>query len=98
VTFLRSAPAAAPKSARGAAAGDGTPKAPVVLVPKSALRSEGAQSIVFVVTGQNVERRAVSVASADGDRLEVVAGLRPGEQVVAPLPPGLVNGARVSIR
>ena len=98
VTFLRTAPAAAPKRARGAAAGADTPKTPVVLVPKSALRSEGTQSIVFVVTGENVERRAVSVASTDGDRLEVIAGLRPGEQVVAPLPPGLVNGARVAIR
>ena len=97
VTFLRSAPAAKPKSARGAAGGD-APKTPVVLVPKSALRSEGAQSIVFVVTGDNVERRAVSVANADGDHQEVVAGLRPGEQVVAPLPPGLVDGARVAIR
>ncbi|HEX5110497.1 MAG TPA: efflux RND transporter periplasmic adaptor subunit [Vicinamibacterales bacterium] len=97
VTFLRSEPPAA-KSARGAAGAADAPKPPVVLVPKTALRSEGTQSIVFVVAGENVERRAVSVASTDGDRLEIVAGLRPGEQVVAPLPPGLADGARVAIR
>jgi hypothetical protein len=54
--------------------------------------------VVFVVNGEVVERRAVTVANADGERTEVIAGLRPGERVVAPLPPGLTNGTRVTVQ
>jgi RND family efflux transporter MFP subunit len=94
VAFLRNdAPAAKGREAgRGDAAA-----APVVLVPKTALRSEDDQAVVFVVNGDVVERRAVRTAGADGDRTEVIAGLRSGERVVAPIPPALTNGARVTV-
>jgi RND family efflux transporter MFP subunit len=94
VAFLRNdAPAA---KGRPAGRGDAA-AAPVVLVPKAALRSEEDQSVVFVVNGDVVERRAVRIAGADGDRTEVIAGLRSGERVVAPIPPALTNGARVTV-
>jgi RND family efflux transporter MFP subunit len=56
-----------------------------VVVPKAAVRNENAQSVVFVVRGNIAERRAIKLGGADGDRLEVVAGLQSGEQVVSPL-------------
>jgi multidrug efflux pump subunit AcrA (membrane-fusion protein) len=37
----------------------------------------------------------VKVGGADGDRLEVLAGLSPGDRVVVSPPATLVNGAKV---
>jgi len=71
---------------------------PAVLVPKAAVRTENAQSVVFVVRGNLVERRAVTLGGADGDRLEVVAGLQSGEQVVASPPAEVKDGARVAVK
>jgi RND family efflux transporter MFP subunit len=87
VTFLRDAADAAAPAAR-----------PVALVPKGAVRSEGGVSYAFVVTGTTVERRAITTAGTDGDRLEVTAGLSSGERVVVSPPPALVAGAPVVIR
>jgi HlyD family secretion protein len=89
VTFLRDEEDAAP-SARASSS--------TVLVPKTAVRPEGAQSVVFVVHGDTAERRAVKLGGADGDRLEVLAGLQSGEQVVLTVPPTLKDGARVAVK
>jgi RND family efflux transporter MFP subunit len=97
VTFLRDdeeTTTAKPGSGTDPAA---TARAPVVLVPKTALRTEGEQAVVFVMSGDAVERRAIRLGGADGDRVEIVAGLRSGEQVVAPLPATLANGERVAV-
>ncbi len=86
VTFLR--------EAAGADA-PGQAVQPVTLVPKAALRSEGDQTIAFVVQNGVVDRRAVKTGGIDGDRVEVVAGLRAGEQVIISPPAGLASGAAV---
>ena len=93
VTFLRDDErddvATTRDSARGRA---------VALVPKTAIRAEGNQSYAFVVSSDGVvDRRAVSVGGADGDRVEVIAGLTAGEQVVLSPPPELAGGARVVV-
>jgi RND family efflux transporter MFP subunit len=67
----------------------------VALVPAGAVRAEGDRRYVFVVQQDLVERRAIQVGSTDGDRLEVVAGLRAGDRVVVAPPPDLAEGARV---
>lgn len=87
VTFLREAGAA-----------DAPATQPTALVPKSAIRQDGDQSIVFVLAGDTVERRAVRVGGTDGDRIEVVAGLRGGERVVVSPPPALVAGVKVIVK
>jgi HlyD family secretion protein len=89
VTFLRD-------DAQPAAAGDAA--RPTILVPKAAVRSDQGRDIVFVARGNQAERRAVTLGGADGDRLEVVAGLQAGEAVIAPLPDGLVDGAPVTVK
>jgi RND family efflux transporter MFP subunit len=86
VTFLRNATEDAP-AAR-----------PVTLVPKAAIRTENNQAYTFVVATDLVERRAVKTGGADGDRLEVLAGLNPGERVVVSPPPGLRDGARITVK
>ena len=81
---------------------EGDPSAPsarqVTLVPKAAVKLDKGQSVVFVVTGETVERRAVKVGGADGDRVEVLAGLTPGDRVVVSPPATLAAGNTVRIR
>jgi RND family efflux transporter MFP subunit len=81
VTFLREADAADVQVAQS-----------VTLVPQAAVQKDGASSFVFVVRQNTVERRAVKTAGTDGDRLEVVAGLKGGDQVVISPPPELTEG------
>jgi HlyD family secretion protein len=81
-------------------AAPGQPRAigqPAALVPKAAVRVENGQSFVFVINGTLAERRAVRTGGADGERLEVVAGLRSGDQVIVPIPANLKDGARVEV-
>jgi HlyD family secretion protein len=81
VTFLREADAADVQVAQS-----------VTLVPQAAVQKDGESSFVFVVRQNTVERRAVKTAGTDGDRLEVVAGLKGGDQVVISPPPELTEG------
>ncbi len=77
----------------------GTPAArAVTLVPKSAIKTDGNTSYVFVVVNDRVDRRAVTTAGTDGDRVEVVAGLNAGERVVVSPPAELSAGSLVVTR
>jgi RND family efflux transporter MFP subunit len=86
VTFLRDA------SQAGEAA------RPVALVPKSAVRSTNGTSHVFVLRQETVERRAIQTGGADGDRLEVIAGLSAGDRVVISPPDTLADGVPVVVK
>ncbi len=70
---------------------------PVTLAPKAAVRTEGNTSFVFVIRGDVVERRAIQVGGADGDRVEVRAGLQSGDRVVISPPDSLRDGMRVVV-
>ena len=74
------------------------PARPLILVPKTAIRTAGADSVVFVVRGAVVEQRAVKTGGADGDRVEVISGLQSGERVVAPVPDTLKDGTAVTVK
>jgi multidrug efflux pump subunit AcrA (membrane-fusion protein) len=67
----------------------------VPLVPKAAITSDGGKSYAFVVADGVADRRAVTTGGADGDRVEVVAGLNPGERVVIAPPADLAPGTKV---
>jgi HlyD family secretion protein len=86
VTFLRKESAAT------------TAAQPAVLAPKAAIRTDNGQTAVFVLHGNIVERRAVKLGGEDGDRVEVLAGLQPAEQVIAAPPADLKDGARVAVK
>jgi RND family efflux transporter MFP subunit len=77
---------------------DATARRTDVLVPKTALRKDAGQDVVFVLQGDHVERRAVRLGDARGDLQVVVSGLQPGEQVVVEGPPGLADGNHVVVR
>jgi RND family efflux transporter MFP subunit len=92
VTFLR--PDAKPASSADQAAQRAT-----ILVPKTAVKSENGQNVLFVMRSDGrVERRAVRTGGEDGAQVEVVAGVTRGEQVVAPLPPAIRDGVQVTIK
>jgi RND family efflux transporter MFP subunit len=86
VTFLRDNETAAP-AAR-----------PVTLVPKGAIKTDGTQSYVFVVVNNRVDRRGITTGGADGDRVEVIAGINAGDRVVVSPPAELLPGALVMTR
>jgi len=97
VTFLKPRDGS-PGSRTDAAGADAPVTRPVALVPKLAVKTDGDQSYVFVVTQDTVERRAVKIGGTDADRLEVVAGLNAGERVVLSPPPALAAGQKIAIK
>jgi RND family efflux transporter MFP subunit len=88
VTFLRAGDEPLPDAA------------PTALVPKAAVRTDGETTYVFLLNGTSdaVERRAIRTGDTDGDRVEVLAGLRGGDRVVIAPPPTLADGAAVVVR
>jgi RND family efflux transporter MFP subunit len=70
VSFLADAPA---ESARPAAAG--------VTLPAGAVQASGETGTVFVLRDSTLERRAVRLGPAAGDRVTVVSGLTAGDRV-----------------
>jgi len=87
VTFLREADTAVAVVAQ-----------PMTLVPKGAVKEDGAASYVFLVRDQTVERRAIKTGGTDGDRLEVTAGLKGGDRVVVSPPPELAEGTLIVVK
>ncbi len=73
-------------------------KQPVPLVPRPAIKTVGADNFAFVVRGDVVERRVVRLGGTDGDRVEVLAGLQPGDRVVLSPPPNLSDQSKVAVR
>jgi RND family efflux transporter MFP subunit len=72
--------------------------AAAVLVPRDAVRHDGEQPYVLVVKDSRLERRAVRTGRERGTDIEVVAGLRRGEEVVTQPRENLRDGERVSTR
>jgi RND family efflux transporter MFP subunit len=83
---------------RQSADDNAAPPKPRLLIPKTAVRTENGQSVVFVVRDERVERRAVKVGAPDGDQVEVVSGLNAGDRIVVDGHDGLANGSRVKER
>jgi RND family efflux transporter MFP subunit len=70
---------------------------PVAIVPQGAVRNDGDQKIVFLLKGDHVERRAVSVGGTRGTDAEIMAGLVPGDSVVVKAPENLKDGQAVQV-
>lgn len=50
-------------------------------LPRSALQTIGAESVVFVRTDEGFERRDVTIGRQDAETVEILGGLSPGEPV-----------------
>jgi RND family efflux transporter MFP subunit len=68
------------------------------LAPRATIKTEGSNSFAFVVRGDGVERRAVRLGDADGDRVEVIAGLQPGDRVVVSPPAELTAASKIVVK
>ncbi len=68
-----------------------------IAVPKSAVRRDGENDIVFVVNGDRAERRAVKVASTEGDVVKLMSGVQDGENVVVEGSADLKDGDAVRV-
>ena len=75
---------------------DAGPK-PSALVPKSAVRSEGGKSYVFLVRNAKVERRGVTLGKDRGSDVEILAGVNPNDTLVARGPDSLQDGDSVRV-
>ena len=82
------------------AAADKSPAAApaVALVPQVAIHQDNSSKFVFVVKGDSVERRAVTVGSARGTDVEILAGIQPDAVVVVKGPESLRDGQSVQIK
>ncbi len=69
-----------------------------VMVPQNAVRDDGGQKIVFLVTGDHVERHAVKVGTTNGAQTQILAGLVAGDTVVVGGPSNLKDGETVAIK
>jgi RND family efflux transporter MFP subunit len=75
-----------------------TRTAPRTVVPKAAVRTIDGHSVVFVVTADRLERRAISLGLENGDQVEVLAGVTAGERVVVDGPQTLKDGDKVKVQ
>jgi multidrug efflux pump subunit AcrA (membrane-fusion protein) len=71
----------------------------VLLIPKEAMRETGQLTGVFVVdSGSRARFRLVKVALFDGEQVELLSGVEPGERIVEPLPDELTDGLALEVR
>jgi len=75
------------------AAKDGV--APRVLVPKTALHGEGADTFVWTVRNEQAWRVPVQVGEDFGDSLQIIRGLDGGEALIVSSPENLHEGMRI---
>ena len=68
------------------------------LIPKTAVRNESGNTVVFLVKEGKLERRAVSLAAERGNDVEVLAGVVPGDTLVLRGPATLHDGQAVEIK
>lgn len=73
-------------------------KRKALTLPQEAVMEEQGKSYVFVVEKGKAVRRQVKVGVSDGDRLEILSGVKSGEKVVLDPPEDLKSGAEVKSR
>lgn len=54
----------------------------VITVPYSALINQDNKQALYVIAGTNANRREVEIGYREGDAVEIVSGIKPGEVVV----------------
>jgi RND family efflux transporter MFP subunit len=70
----------------------------VVAIPASALVERGQLQSVFVAEDGAARTRLITTGERSKGVVEVLSGIGAGEKVVAPVPTGLQDGARLEVR
>ena len=68
-----------------------------VLVPVSAIRTDGAAQVVYVLENDKAQRRSVTLGGTMGEERQVLSGLRAGDTVITDPPAQLKEGTAVSV-
>ncbi len=89
VTFLEESDPSKKKEEKSAA---------VALVPQTAVRQENSSKFVYIMKGDTLERRGVTVGAVRGSDVEIIAGLQPDQVVVVSGPETLRDGQSVQIK
>ncbi|HEX3543576.1 MAG TPA: efflux RND transporter periplasmic adaptor subunit, partial [Candidatus Acidoferrum sp.] len=71
---------------------------PMTYVPKSAVRSEGGTTFVYLVHDGKVEHRAIKTGTDRGTDVAIMAGVMPGDSLVVNGPAALHDGDKVEIK
>jgi RND family efflux transporter MFP subunit len=71
---------------------------PRAAFPAGADPRSGAQSTLLVVDGDKCSMRIVGVNAIEGDQLEVITGLAPGDRVILAPPADLKQGDKVEVK
>lgn len=71
-------------------------RTPGILVPTGSVQTVAGTSRVFVVNGDRVEERLVTLGQQTDSLIEITSGLRAGERVATRNVPQLFDGAKVS--
>lgn len=71
----------------------GTTTAPIV--PATAVRQDGETARLFVARDGRLEERLVQLGRRDGNELAILAGVKPGEQIVVKLTDAVRDGLKV---
>ncbi len=79
------------------AVADATPAPPGVLVPVSAIRTEGALQVVYVIEKERAQRRTVTLGGTMGEARQVLSGVRAGDTVITDPPAELKEGVAVRV-
>jgi RND family efflux transporter MFP subunit len=74
------------------------PKAmPGVLVPAAALQTTSGTTRAYIVSGDRIEERVVTVGQSVGDQIEIVNGIKAGERVATTNLSRLADGMKVTV-
>jgi membrane fusion protein (multidrug efflux system) len=73
-------------------------RSPGILTPAAAVRTVAGTSRVFVVSGDKVEERIVTIGQPVGDLVEITSGLKTGENVATSSVAQLADGVRVAAK
>jgi RND family efflux transporter MFP subunit len=73
-------------------------QSPGILIPAAAVRTVAGTSRVFVVSGDKVEERLVTIGQLVDDLVEVTSGLEAGDTVATSNVAQLTDGSRVAAR
>ena len=68
-----------------------------VSIPADALRNEGSVNFVYVVAAGKAERRNIVTGAVEGQYVQVLSGLQPGDTVILTGPAALQSGTPVQV-
>jgi HlyD family secretion protein len=72
-------------------------KQDTLLIPRDALTAVNDQPVVYVVDGNQVEQRDVTIGLSNDDQIEILSGLTAGDSIVISGQANLVDGAKIEV-